>query len=219
MSTIQRLHCNYGIIIIITSFCCVVCPVNGQSYISIDRSLLPLENIISSSVNFGFQTSDFINIQNGDPSWCADLSESIIDQYVELRFTEPVVLASLMSGGFVTNFVNNFTLQYSLSEDGDDFQVYGVLQPTQVAMWEWLTNEFYPWNSIPTAWLVLMPMNDHVFFVGLHRPHRADIQYYIRLGEAGSCEEGAIPCQQLHWECLLEDDRVWLQIRTRYCLF
>ena len=120
--------------IIIGIFCCTVCPVNGQAYISNDEILLPPENIISSSADPAFPATNFNNIQNGDPSWCANLGENIFEQQVELRFTEPVVLASLMSGGFVTNFVNNFTLQYSLSEAGDDFETYGVLQPTQVDM-------------------------------------------------------------------------------------
>lgn len=56
-------------------------------------------------------------------------------QYVELTFEEPVVIASLMSGGFIRWYVNNFTVQYSLSESGEDFQVYGALQATQVSVW------------------------------------------------------------------------------------
>lgn len=57
---------------------------------------------------------------------------NFVGQYLELTFTEPIVISMLMSGGQVSSFVNNFTIAYSLSTSGEDFQTYGLLKDEQV---------------------------------------------------------------------------------------
>lgn len=64
--------------------------------------------------------------------WCTSPTATVTGQYVEVNFTEPVVIAMLMSGGFVTSYVSNFNVYYSMSSTGDDFLPYGALKATQV---------------------------------------------------------------------------------------
>jgi hypothetical protein len=74
-----------------------------------------------------------VNRGDGDPAWCtAPNLSTIVGQYVELNFTEPVVIGLLMSGGFTSVYVNNFTVHYTMSSTGDDYVAYGTLEPTQV---------------------------------------------------------------------------------------
>lgn len=109
-----------------------VCPVNSQSFISTDRTLLPIGNIVSTSESGSNPTANFVNIGNVEPAWCTDGADTVIGQYVELNFTEPVVIALLMSSGFTSVFVNNFTILFTMSSTGEDFQPYGILKSPQV---------------------------------------------------------------------------------------
>ena len=115
-----------------------VCPVNSQSFISTNRNLLPIENIMSTSESGSNPTANFVNIGNAEPAWCTGGSaDTVVGQYVELNFTEPVVIALLMSGGFTSVFVNNFTIHSTMSSTGEDFQPYGILKNPQVCRSLW----------------------------------------------------------------------------------
>ena len=109
-----------------------VCPVNMQNFLSTNRELLPTSNILSSSEHTGFnEAEDFV----GTDTWCSmPLGEGGVPagQYVELTFTKPVVVTLLTSGGFLSSYVNNFTILSTLSTTGDDFQPYGELRNEQV---------------------------------------------------------------------------------------
>lgn len=110
-----------------------VCPVNSQSFISTSRTLLPLENIQSTSESSFNPTTNFVNRGDEESPWCtAPNLFTVVGEYVELNFTEPVVVGLLMSGGFVSTYVSNFTVHYTMSSTGDDYEVYGSLHPTQV---------------------------------------------------------------------------------------
>ncbi len=54
-------------------------------------------------------------------------------QYLELSFTEPVVLGLLISGGLISSYVSNFSISYSASSESQaDLQPYGAVQTPQV---------------------------------------------------------------------------------------
>lgn len=105
---------------------------NSQSFVSANRSLLPLENVQSTSESRFNPTSYFVNRGDDQPAWCTSPNLTIVGQYVELNFTEPVVVGLLMSGGFVSTYVSNFTVHYTMSSTDDDYVIYGALKATQV---------------------------------------------------------------------------------------
>lgn len=124
---------NSNAAVIVLPFVHTVCPVNSQRFISISRELLPLENIRSTSESRFNPTANFVNRGDAESPWCtAPNLSTIAGQHVELNFTEPVVISMLMSGGFVSTYVNNFTFHYTMSITDDDFEVYGPLKPAQV---------------------------------------------------------------------------------------
>ena len=109
----------------------LVCPPGTQRFLSLNRELLPLENVRSTSDDAPFNpTTGFVD---GTAPWCNGRDMlNFVGQYVEVTFTEPIVIALLMSSGLQSNFVNNFTISYSMSTSGEDFQTYGLLQDEQV---------------------------------------------------------------------------------------
>ena len=111
-----------------------VCPPNSQLFISDSRSLLPLENIQASSESQIFPSVDIVNAASG---WCTSPdAPSFIGEYVNFTFTQPVVLTMIASSSFFTShYVNNFTIQYSPSEDNNDsfFDIYGITEMPQVS--------------------------------------------------------------------------------------
>ncbi len=108
-----------------------VCPPDAQSFISQNRELLPIANVRSTSEYTGFNPTEYFILDSS--AWCNSPDMlNFVGQYVELTFTEPVVIALLMSSGFVSSFVNNFTISYSMSASGEDFQTYGQLKEEQV---------------------------------------------------------------------------------------
>ena len=108
----------------------IVCPVNSQQFISLDRNLLPLENLQASSE--GNPAAFLVDPSNGP--WCTDRGNGTQPgHHVNLTFTEPVVITMIQSGGFVNGFVNDFAVQYSPSLDGDDFTTYGIIEVPQVS--------------------------------------------------------------------------------------
>lgn len=106
---------------------------NSQSFISTSRTLLPLENIRSTSESLFNPTPNFVNRGDAEAPWCTAANLPTIEgEYVELNFTEPVVVGMLMSGGFVSAYVNNFTFHFTMSSTEDNFEAYGPPMPTQV---------------------------------------------------------------------------------------
>ena len=64
----------------------------------------------------------------------------------------------LESGGFFNGFVNNFTIEYSMSDSGDDFEAYGVLEKPQVSLgnfneWDVFTLGVYIHTGCVVGWL------------------------------------------------------------------
>ena len=107
-----------------------VCPPNNQLFISDNRSLLPLENIQASSESPLYPTANIAN-----SGWCTN-APSFIGEYVNFTFTQPVVLTMILSSSvFIGHYVNNFSIAYSPSEDGNGsfFDIYGVTSTPQVS--------------------------------------------------------------------------------------
>ena len=110
------------------------CPVNNQTFISTMMHLLPVENIRSTSESQFYPTPNFINRGDNQLPWCTEPQlPTVTGQYVELNFTEPVVVGLIMSGGDVIRYVKNFTFQYTMSNTGEDnFETYGTSESAQV---------------------------------------------------------------------------------------
>ena len=53
-------------------------------------------------------------------SWCS--GETDVLPNVTITLTEPVVLHGLLSGGLISEYVTNFSMEYSESEDGPQLQ-------------------------------------------------------------------------------------------------
>lgn len=66
--------------------------------------------------------------------WCTAQGQGAaqVGSHVELIFTESIVVEFLKSAGLTNTWVSNFSIQYSQTENGDDFMTYGVLEPSQV---------------------------------------------------------------------------------------
>ena len=66
--------------------------------------------------------------------WCTaqDQGAAQLGNHVELTFTESIVVEFFKSEGQLDTWVSNFSIQYSLTESGDNFMKYGVLEPSQV---------------------------------------------------------------------------------------
>ena len=73
-------------------------------------------------------------IETTSAPWCTAQGEGIQERmnYVELTFTERIVVEFLESTGLLESWVSNFSIQYSQSESGEDFITYGVLEAPQV---------------------------------------------------------------------------------------
>lgn len=110
-----------------------VCPVNTQEFILRNANLLPETNIEATS-------EDAINspavgfVDTNTAPWCTDHNDGLPGQsnHIVLTFTEPIVLSFFESKGTLQSWVSNFSIQYSLTESGDDFMTYGVLETPQV---------------------------------------------------------------------------------------
>ena len=109
-----------------------MCPVNSQRFISTDTNLLPTTNIRASSEDALFNpVANFI--EPSSSPWCtAEEEGEMAGHFVELTFTEPIVVQLLQSSGFVNGYVSNFTILYSMSATEDDFKAYGILEESQV---------------------------------------------------------------------------------------
>ena len=112
-----------------------VCPVNDQKFLSIDRGLLPVSNVRATSEDTLFNpVENFItsDIQS-NPPWCSATNiEHPNVHFVEVNFTEPVVITLLESSGLVDGFVNNFMIEYVSLDDSSDVQLYGFTESPQV---------------------------------------------------------------------------------------
>lgn len=73
-------------------------------------------------------------VDANSPPWCSSGDEGTSEQgdYVDLAFSEMVVVEFIESTGLIDSWVSNFSIKYSLSESGDDFMTYGVLETSQV---------------------------------------------------------------------------------------
>lgn len=113
-----------------------VCPVNSQKFLSIDRDLLPESNVRASSEDTSFNpVENFITSDSQtNPPWCTepDVTDPQ-DHYVEVNFTEPVVITFLESSGFFNGFVSKFIIEYVSVDDPNDRHLYGVLESPQVS--------------------------------------------------------------------------------------
>lgn len=109
---------------------------NNQRFLSIDRDLLPIVNVRASSEDADFNpVQNFItsDSQNNSP-WCTKPRvNNPREHFVEVTFTEPVVLTLLESSGFVNGYVNNFMLEYTSLENSSDVQLYSVINSPQVS--------------------------------------------------------------------------------------
>ena len=74
----------------------------------------------------------FVDTSSG--LWCTAQGQGAaqLGNHVELTFTEPIVVEFFKSEGQFETWVSNFSIQYSLTESGDNFMKYGVLEPSQV---------------------------------------------------------------------------------------
>jgi len=105
-----------------------VCPANNQQYLSINRDLLPTDNVHASSEDTNFNPAeDFVASSSlGDIPWCSDPDSvlTVQEQYVEINFTAPVVITLLESSGYFNAYVNMFTIEYGTLEG--PLQLYTV---------------------------------------------------------------------------------------------
>lgn len=114
-----------------------VCPVNNQKFLSIDRDLLPINNVRATSEDTLFNpTENFITSSaESNPPWCSAINIGDInpqDHFVEVNFTEPVVITLLESSGLVNGYVNNFMIEYVSLDDPNEVHLYGVTELPQV---------------------------------------------------------------------------------------
>ena len=105
---------------------------NTQQFLSFDRDLLPLTNVRATSEDTGFNDVEnlikYASLNN--PPWCSAVdTPSVAGHYVEVNFTEPVVLTMVESSGYADGYVSNFAIAYGMLEG--DLQSYitnGVAQ-------------------------------------------------------------------------------------------
>ena len=66
--------------------------------------------------------------------WCTARGQGAaqLGNHVELAFTESIVIEFFKSEGQLETWISNFSIQYSLTESGDNFMKYGVLESSQV---------------------------------------------------------------------------------------
>ena len=106
---------------------------NSQDYILGNRDILPFENIIAPSEDSNNNPSQGF-VDTTSSVWCTAEGQgaAALGNYIELIFTESVVVEFLKSEGRIDTWVSNFSIHYSLTESGDNFMKYGVLKPSQV---------------------------------------------------------------------------------------
>lgn len=109
-----------------------VCPVNSLQFLSFNRTLLPLDRVHASSEDAVSNPIELFVEQYSQP-WCSEVNEgNNPNLHINFTFTEPVVITFLQSNGFFNAFVDKFSIQYALGEEGEDFMPYGVVQAQQV---------------------------------------------------------------------------------------
>lgn len=107
---------------------------NVQEFILRNSDLLPPTNIRATSEDSNNNPAAGF-IETTSAPWCTAENQGAPDReqiYVELSFTEKIVVEFLESTGLLHSWVSNFSIQYSQSESGDDFETYGVLETSQV---------------------------------------------------------------------------------------
>lgn len=110
-----------------------VCPLRTQQLISKNRTLLPEENVQASSEDTFNPVENFLMYSSQDP-WCtAEEDSSHPGHFIDLNFTEPIVLTYVESDGFTNGYVNNFTIEYTLLPEGDHFNTYRVTDDQQAS--------------------------------------------------------------------------------------
>jgi hypothetical protein len=132
-ANIAKKHLANNFNSVCSHFLSSVCPVNAQDYILGDRAILPFENIMTPSEDSSNNpTSGFVD--TGSTPWCTAQNEGAaqLGRHVELTFTESIVVEFFKSEGMINTWISNFSIQYSLTESGDNFTRYGVLEPSQV---------------------------------------------------------------------------------------
>lgn len=109
-----------------------VCPVNNQEFISINRELLPTSNVRATSEDTAFNPVENLITHDAqdNPPWCSAIDIGTVSgHYVEINYTEPVVITLLESSGFYNGFVSNFTIEYGSLEG--DLELYTVNRSPQ----------------------------------------------------------------------------------------
>ena len=112
----------YAIRIIILIFYCFYLGCSRNELISSDRKLLPVENI--RALRASLQTYPVENIVESSTLWCTE-GDGV--NYVNMTFSQPVVLEGLISQGGNSNmgqhYVSGFSILYSKTENGS-LQLY-----------------------------------------------------------------------------------------------
>ena len=108
--------------------------------VSYNETLLPrLQDNILPQIQFSsgpLVGTSFINYgPNHTDVWCAPEIETVPEPFVNLLFTEPVVVVGIISGGYtyqtsdvldgMKEYVSSFTLQHAQTEDGN-FTLYNA---------------------------------------------------------------------------------------------
>lgn len=135
----EHTHPAYLIALLsVCSFLHAVCPVNSLQFLSFNRTLLPLGNVRASSEDAVSNPIQLFVEQYSQP-WCSAVNDgSNPNLHINFTFSEPVVITFLQSNGFFNAFVDRFSMQYALGEEGEDFMPYGVLQDQQVPQCQWV---------------------------------------------------------------------------------
>ena len=109
-----------------------VCPLRTQQLISKNKTLLPDENVQASSEDTLNPVENFLMYSNHP--WCtAEEDGSHPGHFIDLNFTEPIVLTYVESDGFINGYVDNFTIEYTQLAEGDHFNTYGVTDDQQAS--------------------------------------------------------------------------------------
>ena len=129
---LHPLHtCRQCSVIQFLTFIHPVCPVNTQNFFlrSGDASVTVAATSEDAANN---PATGFVDANT--PVWCTAEGEGIPERrnYIDLTFSETVVIEFIESTGLLESWVSNFSIQYSTSASGDDFMPYGVLETSQV---------------------------------------------------------------------------------------
>ena len=150
----------------------LVCPVNVQQFILRDASLLPRANVIATSEDATNNPGTNF-IETTSPPWCTAEGEGVNGRrnYVELTFTEQIVVEFFESSGLLESWVSNFSIEYSQTVSGEDFVAYGVLETPQVFTYLYVC---IPFNKITKQQSCYVGANVRVLAFYVSRRVRTD---------------------------------------------